>query len=149
MVQTDSTLQPQRGQTGRRWRRTLGSVGLVLAAVMAIFNLINGITASIDPTIGLDEGVAPQPMWMSVALIGFGALTLGVLVPAWRGRPAALWVVIVSRLVEAWSAVALPFLPGAPDGMWPFVVALVIGGTIVAGLVALRLESRATGAARP
>jgi hypothetical protein len=108
---------------------------------MSVFNLINGITSLIDPTAGLAEGVAPQPVWISVLLIGFGAVTLIALVPAWRGHRASIWVVVISRLLEAWSAIILPFIPGAPQGMWPFVIALIVGGTVVAGLVALRLRS--------
>lgn len=142
MVQTHTTLQQAPEQP--RWRRILGATGLVLAAVMSVFNLINGITSLIDPTIGQQEGTAPQPVWISGLLVGFGAVTLLALVPAWRGRRPAVWVVIVSRLLESWSALVLPFLPGVPEGMWPFVIALVIGGTIVAGLVALRLDPRSS-----
>ncbi len=58
----------------------------------------------------------------------------------WRGIRTALWVVVVTRLVEAWSALMLPFLPGAPSGMWPFIVALIVVGTVVAGLVGLALR---------
>lgn len=120
--------------------RVLSTIGLVLAGVMSVFNLINGVTSLIDPTMGLEPGAAPQPGWISVMLIVFGATTLVALGPAWRGSRPSLWVVVVSRLVEAWSAIALPFIPGAPDGLWPFVIALVVGGTVVAWLVALRLR---------
>lgn len=126
--------------TGARSFRLLSGLGLVLAGVMSVFNLINGITSTIDPMAGLEPGAPPQPLWMSLVLIGFGAVTLAALVHAWRGGRRALWVVILSRLLEAWSAAILPFLPGAPEGMWPFVVALIVAGTIVAGLVALRLR---------
>lgn len=137
MVQTASTTDTARQP---KWVRILSTIGLVLAGIMSVFNLINGITSLINPMAGLQEGVAPQPVWISVLLIGFGAVTLIALVPAWRGHRSSIWVVVVSRLLEAWSAVVLPFIPGAPEGMWPFVVALIIGGTVVAGLVALRLR---------
>lgn len=128
------------GPPQRRRARIASTIGLVLAGIMSIFNLINGVTSLIDPTAGLQDGVAPQPVWISILLIAFGAVTLIALVPAWRGHRASIWTVVLSRLLEAWSAIALPFIPGAPEGMWPFVIALIIVGTIVAGLVALRLR---------
>lgn len=137
MVRTDPPIVATRQP---KWIRVASTVGLVLAGVMSVFNLINGVTSLIDPMAGLEQGAPPQPTWISVLLIAFGAVTLIALVPAWRGRRRWLWVVIASRLLEAWSAIILPFIPGAPDGMWPFVIALIIGGTIVAGLVALRLR---------
>ncbi len=51
-----------------------------------------------------------------------------------------MWTVVVTRLVEAWSALMLPFLPGAPSGMWPFVIGLIVVGTLVAGLVGMALR---------
>lgn len=140
MVQTALPTHPRRSTRWARWARILSSIGLVLAAIMSVFNLINGITALIDPMAGLDEGTAPQPGWISVLLIAFGAVTLAAIVPAWRGNRASVWVVVLSRLLEAWSAIILPFIPGAPEGMWPFIFALIVGGTLVAGLVALRLR---------
>jgi hypothetical protein len=137
MVQTVSSTQTT---PGARRVRILGTIGLVLAGIMSVFNLINGITSLINPMAGLEEGVAPQPEWISVLLIGFGAVTLVALVPAWRGHRVSIWVVVISRLLEAWSAIVLPFIPGAPDGLWPFVIVLIIVGTVVAGLVALRLR---------
>ena len=137
MVQTVSSTQTMRGA---KWTRILATIGLVLAGIMSVFNLINGITSLINPMVGLEDGVAPQPEWISILLIGFGAVTLVALVPAWRGHRASIWVVVISRLLEAWSAIVLPFVPGAPDGLWPFVIALIIVGTAVAGLVALRLR---------
>lgn len=116
-------------------------IGLVLAAVMALANLSNGAMSLIDPTAGqLDPATAPQPVWISVTLLLLGLATLVALVPAWRGNRRALLTVVVTRLVEAWSALVLPFLPGAPSGMWPFIVALIVAGTVVAGLVGLALR---------
>ncbi len=137
MVQTAQTADTVRQPRGVR---ILSAVGLVLAGVMSVFNLINGITSLIDPMAGLDEGVAPQPVWISVLQNGFRAVTQNSSVPAWRGHRASIWVVVISRLLEAWSAIILPLIPGAPEGMWPFVTALIIAGTVVAGLVALRLR---------
>ncbi len=116
-------------------------VGLVLAALMALANVSNGAMSLVDPTAGqLDPTIAPQPVWISLTLLALGLGTLVAVVPAWRGNRTSLWVVVVTRLVEAWSALMLPFLPGAPSGMWPFIVALIVVGTVVAGLVGLALR---------
>ena len=116
-------------------------VGLVLAALMALANVSNGAMSLVDPTAGqLDPTIAPQPVWISLTLLALGLGTLVAVVPAWRGNRTSLWVVVVTRLVEAWSALMLPFLPGAPSGLWPFIVALIVVGTVVAGLVGLALR---------
>lgn len=126
------------------WAYILSRVGLVIAAIMSTFNVINGVGSLIDPTFGqLDPTVTPQPVAISIALIVFGGLTLAALIPAWRGHRGALWTVIGTRLAEAWSALVLPFLPGAPDGILVFAIGLVIAGTVVAGLVALGLRRAA------
>lgn len=114
---------------------------MVLAGVMGLFNTVNGVGTLIEPTFGqTDPTVAPQPEWMSASLILFGVLTLTTLIPAWRGTRWAIGVVALSRLGEAWSAVILPFLPGAPDGIVAFVVALVLAGTAVSVMVAQGLR---------
>lgn len=124
------------GRVGRAAR-----VGLVLASLMALANVSNGAMSLVDPTAGqLDPTIAPQPVWISLTLLVLGLATLVAVVPAWRGNRTALWVVVVTRLVEAWSALMLPFLPGAPSGLWPFIVALIVVGTMVAGLVGLALR---------
>ena len=119
-------------------------MGLVLAAILSTFNVINGVGSLIDPRFGqADPSLAPQPVVISIALVVFGGLTLAAIVPAWRGHRGALWTVVVTRLAEGWSALLLPFLPGAPDGILAFAILLVIGGTLVAGLVALGLRRAA------
>lgn len=77
---------------------------------------------------------------MSLLLLAFGLSTLAAVIPAWRGHRRALWVVIATRILESWSALMLPFLPGAPEGMWGFVAALIVVGTVVAALVAQGLR---------
>jgi hypothetical protein len=114
---------------------------LVLAGVMGLFNTINGAGSLIDPTFGqTDPGLSPQPGWISVGLLVFGISTLVALIPAWRGGRTAIWVVVLSRIGEAWSALLLPLLPGAPAGMWGFAVLLVVFGTGVAAMVAQGLR---------
>ena len=134
-----TTIGVRRG-SGQR-RRLAFRTGLVLAAVMGVFNTINGIGSLIDPRFGqVDPSMPAQPMWISLALAVFGVVTLAAVVPAWRGSRAAIWTVVVTRLTEAWSALVLPFLPGAPAGMWGFVLVLVVFGSFVAYLVALGLR---------
>jgi hypothetical protein len=111
---------------------------------MSTFNVMNGVGSLVDPSFGqVDPTLAPQPVAISVLLILFGGITLAAIVPAWRGHRGALWTVVVTRLGEAWSALILPFLPGAPDGILFFATLLVVVGTIVAGLVALGLRRTA------
>jgi hypothetical protein len=55
----------------------------------------------------------------------------------------AIVAVIVSRLLEAWSAIVLPFLPDAPDGIGVFVVVLIVVGTAVSLMVAQGLRRQA------
>ena len=125
----------------RSRRRILSSIGLTVAAVMSVFNTINGAGSLIDPTFGqTDPTLAAQPVWMSLLLLAFGLSTLAAAIPAWRGHRGALWVVIATRILESWSALMLRFLPGAPEGMWGFVVALIVVGTVVAALVAQGLR---------
>jgi hypothetical protein len=126
------------------WAHILSRVGLVIAGIMSTFNVINGVGSLIDPTFGqIDPTVTPQPVAISIALIAFGGVTLAAMIPAWRGHRGALWTVIGTRLAEAWSALMLPFLPGAPDGILFFAIGLVFAGTVVAGLIALALRRAA------
>jgi len=126
------------------WARVASRVGLAIAAIMSTFNVMNGVGTLIDPTFGqLDPTLAPQPVPISLALILFGGITLAAIVPAWRGHRGALWTVVLTRLGEAWSALILPFLPDAPDGILVFAILLVTVGTMVAGLVALGLRRAA------
>lgn len=127
-----------------RSSRTILRIGLVLAAVMGLFNLINGVGSLIDPTFGqTGSTVPPQPVWMSAGLVFFGVTTLAATLPAWRGSRWAIVTVAASRLLEALSASVLPFLPDAPEGIGFFVVLLIVVGTGVASMVAQSLRVRA------
>lgn len=124
--------------------RVVFRIGLALAGVMAVFNTINGIGTLIEPTFGqTDPTIAPQPEWMSIMLAAFGLTTLVALIPAWKGRRWAIVAVVASRLLEAWSAIALPFLPDAPDGILLFAVLLIALGTGVSLMVAQPLRVKA------
>lgn len=108
-----------------------------MAGIMSVFNLVNGVGSLIDPRFGqTDPAAAPQPTWISVLLVGFGALTLTFVVPAWRGVRAAAWIVVVSRLGEGWSGLILPFLPDAPDGILVPMIVLAVVASLVASAVA-------------
>lgn len=127
-----------------RSSRLVFRIGLAAAGVMAMFNAMNGIGTLIDPTFGqTDPTIAAQPVWMSVMLVAFGLTTLAVMVPAWKGLRWAIVVVVASRFLEAWSAVVLPFLPDAPEGIGFFVVLLIVFGTGVALMVAQPLRVKA------
>jgi hypothetical protein len=131
---TSSDLRP--GELSSR-RHKIMRIGLVLAGIMSVFNLANGIGSLIDPQFGQsDPSTAPQPTWISVTLVVFGALTLAWIVPAWRGRRSAAMVVVGSRLAEGWSGLILPFLPDAPDGILGPMILLACVSTLVAAMVA-------------
>lgn len=116
-------------------------IGLAIAGIMAVFNTINGVGSLIDPSFGqTDPSLAPQPAWMSLGLVLFGVSTLAAIVPAWKGVRWAIVIVVASRFLEAWSALALPFLPDAPQGIGLFVVLLIAVGTGVAAMVAQALR---------
>ncbi len=125
-----------------RWVAATVKTGLVLAAVMALFNCINGLGSAIDPRFGqVDPALPPQPLWVSLMLLGFGLVTLAAVVPAWRGLRRATWVVVLSRLGEAWSSFLLLLVPGLPArDVWLLIAVLVPLGTLVAGMVALSLR---------
>lgn len=127
-----------------RSSRVVFRIGLAVAGVMAVFNTMNGVGTLIDPTFGqTDPTIAAQPVWMSVMLVAFGLTTLAALVPAWKGMRWAIVVVVASRLLEAWSAIVLPFLPDAPEGIAFFVVLLIALGTGVSLMVAQPLRVKA------
>lgn len=127
-----------------RRSRVLLRIGLVIAGIMSVFNVTNGVGTLIDPTFGqTDPTMAPQPVWMSASLVLFGVVTLVAIGPAWKGVRWALVTVVASRLLEAWSAIVLPFLPDAPDGIGTFVVVLIAVGTVVASMVAQSLRVQA------
>lgn len=131
-------------ETLNRPSRVVFRIGLAIAAVMATFNVTNGIGSLIDPSFGqTDPTLAPQPVWMSVGLILFGVATLAGIVPAWKGSRWAIVVVVGSRFLEAWSAIALPFLPDAPEDIGVFVALLITVGTGVSVMVAQALRVKA------
>lgn len=127
-----------------RTTRRLFRIGLAVAGIMGLFNSMNGIGTLVDPTFGqMDPTITPQPVWMSLMLAAFGLTTLAALIPAWKGMRWAIVVVVGSRLLEAWSAIVLPFLPGAPEGIALFVVVLIVVGTGVSLMVAQPLRRTA------
>ncbi len=114
----------------------------MIAAVMSVFNCVNGLGSAIDPRFGqVDRSLPPQPLWVSLMLLGFGLVTLAAVVPAWRGGRQATWVVVLSRLGEAWSSFLLLLVPGLPTrDVWLLIMVLVPLGTAVAAMVALPLR---------
>jgi hypothetical protein len=109
---------------------------------MAVANCVNGLGSAIDPRFGqVDPTLPPQPLWVSLMLLSLGAVTLVALVPAWRRRRRGIWMVVLSRLAEAWSAFLLLLVPGLPvRDVWLLIAVLVPVGTIVAAMVASGLR---------
>jgi hypothetical protein len=109
---------------------------------MAVANCVNGLGSAIDPRFGqVDPTLPPQPLWVSLMLLAFGAVTLVAVVPAWRRHRGGIWVVALSRLSEAWSAFLLLLVPGLPvRDVWLLIAVLVPVGTVVAAMVASGLR---------
>jgi len=94
------TTETQRG-TG-----TAARVGLVLAALLGLADIVGGMTQ-----FGAD---AVLPIAAVLVAIGLGVATLVLVAVAWRGAGWAIWSVIVLRAVSALTALPAFFLPGVP-----------------------------------
>ena len=145
MTKPTSTEDSRTRPLGRapRLPRYVFRAGLVLAALMAVANCVNGLGSAIDPRFGqVDPTLPPQPLWVSLMLLAFGAVTLVAVVPAWRRHRGGIWVVALSRLSEAWSAFLLLLVPGLPvRDVWLLIAVLVPVGTVVAAMVASGLRT--------
>lgn len=97
--------------TGSR-RRTLGRVGLVLAALLAVGDVLTSIPQYVD-----------EPVIPTVAIV-LAVATLVAVPFAWRDAAWARGVVIATRLLSALLAVPAFFFPGVPPG---WVVAAATG----------------------
>lgn len=116
------------GTTTRRLTSTPSRVGLILAAVLAIGDIVAYATQAI-----LTYG-EPISIFMLVA----GVVTLVAIPFGWRGSTAALWVVAVFRVLSSLTGLPAFFFPGVPA---PFVITAAVG-ILLAVLVAVLLFIR-------
>lgn len=116
--------------TSTRKTTTPARVGLVLAALLAIGDVIVGV-AQLDP----DQTI---PGSISLLIIAAGAATLVAIPFSWRGAGWATGLVIATRLLSALSALPAFVVPGVPAG---FVVGAATGMAL-AGLVTVLLLVR-------
>jgi fluoride ion exporter CrcB/FEX len=116
---TAATVSPPRTSPAVR-------TGLVLAAVLAVGDVVAGITT-----------ISGDPVGTSVAVVdGLLALgTLGSIPAAWRGAAWALRTVAITRLLGALTAVPAFFVDDAPAGMVLAAAVTVVVAIVVAVLV--------------
>lgn len=98
--------------------------GLVLLGVLALADVATVLTT---------DGEFP-PMEIAVLGTALGVASLALLVPAWRGRRAALACLVVLRVVAAVSAVPGVLLDGVPSA-----VRLLAGTAVVLTVVGCAL----------
>lgn len=123
------------------WRRIVFRVGIVLTAIMATMNTINGGSSLLGMQAG---GEATSPL-LAGMLFGIGLPTLLLVGIAWRPTQWALVTVILLRFLEA-ATMWVPFGPGdwyqAPEqrGFYLIlvVVSLAVCALMSAGLVRRR-----------
>ncbi|MEU6414864.1 hypothetical protein [Microbispora sp. NPDC046933] len=121
---------PSPGTVSRR-ASVLTRVGLVLAGVLAIGDIVTSIPQFAD------DPVVP------LAVVVLGLLSLAATPFAWAGATWARNVVIVARVLAALTAVPAFFLPGLPAG-WVvaaasgIVLSLVVAVLLLAGTRAVR-----------
>ncbi len=122
------------------WRKILFRTGIVLTALMATMNTINGGSE----LLGMQAGPAYSPV-VAALLLGIGLPTLLLAGTAWIPRWWALVTVIVLRLLEA-GTMWIPMGPGdwytAPENR-PFYTVLVVVSLAVCALMVLGLQRRA------
>ncbi len=118
------------------WRAILFRIGLVLTAVMGLFNTLNGGLTLLDPA---SSAASPA---LGALLFGIGLPTLLLVGLAWIPLQWALITVIVLRALEALT-MWIPFGKGdwydQPDNR-PFYLVLVGVSTIVCVLMSFGLR---------
>jgi len=106
--------------------------GLVIAAVLSLGDVATPL---------LSDGEHP-PMAVALVAAALGLATLAALVPAWRGKPAALWAVIVTRLASILGAVPAFFVDAVPAGA-TIAAAVALAATVLSvGLASTGLRAQ-------
>jgi hypothetical protein len=113
--------------------RTTVRVGLVLAALLGLVDVIGGISQ-----LGPD---ALLPFAVAATTIVLGLITIVVVPFAWPGAGWASWTVIVTRAVAAMTALPAFFVPGVPV---PAVIAAAVTISVtVLAIVLILMRGRA------
>jgi len=124
MTQTDTA------PTSTRGRSIVSRIGVVLAGLLAIVELISTV-----PNIG---GAAPIPIDITTVILDVATL-VGVY-PAFRGRTWGLWLVIISR--------AITFLPTIPVFIAPEAAAFIPTAIIALSITLVAIVLTAFGLRR-
>lgn len=124
-----------------RGRLITARIGLVLAGLMALPNLVNGATQLFADR---QHDAETIPLWVGLSLAVAGLVTVVLLVPAWRGVDSATWAVALSRMSEISAlTVFLGWFP-AEDSEKPFYVVIAAVGVGLGLLVLCGLRGRAS-----
>lgn len=105
--------------TPRTTISTLGRIGLVIAGLLALGDIVTGATQ-----LGAD---ATLPIEVAITVIVAGVATLVLLPFAWRARRWASIAVVVIRVLSALTAVPAFFVPG----LEPTLVIVAAAGIVV------------------
>ena len=116
--------------TSTRGRSIVSRIGVVLAGLLAIVELISTV-----PNIG---GAAPIPIDITTVILDVATL-VGVY-PAFRGRTWGLWLVIISR--------AITFLPTIPVFIAPEAAAFIPTAIIALSITLVAIVLTAFGLRR-
>jgi hypothetical protein len=112
--------------------------GLVILALLALLDVVGVVGVFVD------NG---PPWFIALPSALLGLVTLGALVPAWRGGRGAMMTVLASRVISALTGVTVFFAPEAPTwaviGTVAFITLTLVGAVLVAGSV------RAVGTGSP
>lgn len=124
---------------GPGWR-IAARAGLVLAALQAVPNTLNGGVQVFGG--GLEVDGETVPLWVGLSLLVAGLVTLVALVPAWRGDGRAIWAVALSRFSEVTGLLVLVDAFPVEEGAEGFYVVLAVVSVAIGLLVLMNLRPR-------
>lgn len=131
---TPATGAASTGTAPPRHRVRLLRVGLVLAGLLGVGDVITGVQAV--------AGAFFAPPAVGIGMIVLGVLTVALVPVAWNGRRWPAWVAVAARVLSAVTALPAFFVPDVPAaGVIAASVGLLLSAT-VAVLVAFGLAGR-------
>src|SRR5689334_10147246 len=102
-------------------RSSAAVTGLIICALLGLLDLI-GLAG-----LGMDPG---PPVGIVLGGAALGVVTLGAVVPAWRGSRGGLFTIIASRAISALLSVPVFFVDEAP-GWARIATAIAITATVI------------------
>ncbi|MET0417651.1 MAG: hypothetical protein ABW022_16685 [Actinoplanes sp.] len=102
--------------------------------------VICGLLGLLDIASVLGTGEDAAPVFVIVVSLVLGLITVGALIPAWRGNRRGLLTVVVSRVVSALLGIGAFFDDAAPDWVRVMVVVAMVVTALAVVLVMPRLS---------